>query len=225
MLAKQGLADRSLERDPTLARFGFGGADDRERLVAVLVVDLHRRAYLHDALDVLTFDDARVAHQLLEQQDPAFDEALLILGVVVFGVLVDVAEFFGLPDALGDLGAALVAQHLELGLQAVQTLLREVDDLVVFHGSHKKPPYYTGFPARLRQARIWIVSGGRFSRTRAPAPIGRTTLKRPWSVYEPGARVLDVGQSAVKVAFSPVARSLWPKAMHWIAGTGCSQTC
>ena len=36
---------------------------------------------------------------------------------------------------------------------------------------------------------------------------------------------LRAAQSAVKVAFSPVARSLWPNAMHWIAGTGCSQTC
>jgi len=31
---------------------------------------------------------------------------------------------------------ALGTEHLELGLQAVQTILREVDDLVVFHAGH-----------------------------------------------------------------------------------------
>ena len=150
MLAKERLADRRLERDATFARFRLGRADDRERLIAVLVVDLHRRADLDDAFDVLAFDDAGVPHQLLEQKDPAFDETLLVLGVVVLGVLVDVAEFLRLADALGDLGSALVPEHLELGLQAVQTFLRKVYDLVVFHGSHQKPPYYTGFPPPVR---------------------------------------------------------------------------
>ena len=40
----------------------------------------------------------------------------------------------------------------------------------------------------------------------------------------PGASVLEVGQSAVKVAVSPAASTLWPIAMHMIAGTGCCQT-
>src|SRR5713101_1074855 len=50
--------------------------------------------------------------------EPAFDEALLVLGVVVLGVLIDVAEFLRLADALGNLGPTLVAKHLELRLQA-----------------------------------------------------------------------------------------------------------
>src|SRR3989442_6627158 len=224
MLTKERLADGRLEGDTTLARFSLGRADDRERLVAVLVVDLHGRADLDHAFDVLALDDARVAHQLLEQKDPAFDETLLVLGVIVLGVLVDIAEFLRLANPLSNLGPALVAKHLELRLQAIETLLREVYDLVVFHGSHQKPTYYTGFPARLRYPEIWIVSGGKFSRTRASAPIGKTIRKRPWRVYEPRPRLLDVGQSAVKLAVSPAVSALWPMAMHMISGTGCSQT-
>src|SRR5258708_3760069 len=182
MLAEQRLADGRFERDATLARFGLGRANYGERLVAVLVVDLYRRADLDDAFHVLALDDARVAHQLLEQKDPAFDETLLVLGVVVLGVLVDIAELLRLANSLSNFGPTLVAKHLELRLQAVQTLLREVYDLVVFHGSHQKPPYYTGFPTLVCYPEIWIVSGAKFSLTRAPAPFGSTTRKRPWSV-------------------------------------------
>src|SRR5207248_874032 len=81
----------------------------------------------------------------------ALDEALLILRVVVFGVFVDIAKFLRLPDSLGNLGAALIAKHFELRLQAVQALLGDVDNLVVFHDSpflepaygSVEPPYYT----------------------------------------------------------------------------------
>ncbi len=113
-------------------------------------MNLHRRANLDDAFDMLALDDAGVAYEFLEQQDPAFDETLLVLGIVVLGVLVDIAKFLGLANPLSNLGPALVAKHLELRLQAVETLLREVYDLVVFHGSHQKPTYYTGFRAPLR---------------------------------------------------------------------------
>src|ERR1700737_2495896 len=84
---------------------------------------------------MLALDDAGIADQLLEEKDPSLDEALLVLGIVVFGVLVDVAEFLGLPDALGDLGPALVAQDLQLRLEPVQPFLGEVDNLVVIHSS------------------------------------------------------------------------------------------
>ena len=103
---------------------------------------------------MLALDDRGVADQLLQQQDSAFDEALLILGIVVFGVLVDVPEFLRLADALGNLRPALAPQHLELGLQPVKAFLGEVDNLVAFHqvlpfGARRaapEPPYYTRFP-------------------------------------------------------------------------------
>ena len=117
-------------------------------------MDLDGGTDFHHALGVLALDDAGVADQLFQQKDAALDEALLILGIVVFGVFIDIAELFRLPDSLGDLGAALVTEHLELRLQAVQALLGDIDDLVVFHDSpfrnrpcgSVEPPYYTRFP-------------------------------------------------------------------------------
>src|SRR5205823_8917811 len=85
-LAQQRLANRRLERDPALAGLRLRRADDGEGLVTVVVMDLDGRANLDDTLDVFALDDAGVADQLLEQEDAALDEPLLILGVVVFGV-------------------------------------------------------------------------------------------------------------------------------------------
>src|SRR5207248_6722915 len=95
----------------------------------------HRRAHLDDAFDVLSFDDRGVADEFLEQKDAALDEALLILGVVVLGVLIDIAEFFGLPDPFGNLWPALAAQDFQLPLEPVESFLREIDNLVAFHPS------------------------------------------------------------------------------------------
>ena len=43
---------------------------------------------------------------LLELGDPALDEGLLVLGVLVLGVLGQVAVLLGVVDPLGDLGPA-----------------------------------------------------------------------------------------------------------------------
>ena len=52
-------------------------------------------------------DDGRAAEPLLELRDPLLEHGLLVLGVVVLGVLGDVAELARLLDALGDLTALL----------------------------------------------------------------------------------------------------------------------
>src|SRR5206468_12078080 len=101
--------------------------------------------------------DGGVADRLLLQDDASFDEALLILGVVVLGSFVGLAEFFRLPDSLGDLGATRVPEYLELRLQAVEALVGDVDNLVVFHNSpfpepacgSVEPPYSTRFSRRV----------------------------------------------------------------------------
>src|SRR5260221_5434563 len=46
LLAEQGTPDRAFVRDPALRRLCFGGADDREALLAVAALDLDGRADL-----------------------------------------------------------------------------------------------------------------------------------------------------------------------------------
>ena len=54
-------------------------------------------------VDLLLVDDVRAAQPLLELGDPLLEQRLLVLGVVVLGVLGDVAELARLLDPLGDL--------------------------------------------------------------------------------------------------------------------------
>src|SRR5438270_321193 len=86
LLAEQGPADRTLVADPALGRACLGRADDRERLFAVVAGDLHGRADLDVLGRVVLVDDRRVLDQGLKCLDPALDERLLVLGVLVFGV-------------------------------------------------------------------------------------------------------------------------------------------
>src|SRR5207245_10930344 len=67
-------------------------------------------------------------------------ESLLVLGVVVLGVLVDVAEFLGLADALRHFRAALVAQEVQLLLQPVVAVVGQKDRLLVLHSSLQLRP-------------------------------------------------------------------------------------
>jgi hypothetical protein len=55
---------------------------------------------------VVLVDDRGVLDQRLERLDPPLDERLLVLGVLVLGVLREVAVLLGVVDALGDLRTA-----------------------------------------------------------------------------------------------------------------------
>ena len=72
---------------------------------------------------MLLVDDGCPADALLEMGDPLLEQRLLVLGVVVLGVLHDVAELASVLDPLGDL-ATLHGRHvLELLAELLQTLL------------------------------------------------------------------------------------------------------
>jgi hypothetical protein len=60
------------------------------------------------------------AQLLLERRDARLEHRLLVLGVVVLGVLGDVAELARFLDALGDLAATVAAQMLDLGLELLE---------------------------------------------------------------------------------------------------------
>src|SRR5690349_3185656 len=103
LLADDRLADGGLVRELVLGRVRLGGADDPvlDRLLRVDVAQLHLRADRDDVLgDVLLGDHARVAEPLLERGDAVLEQRLLVLGVVVLGVLRDVAHLAGEADAL-----------------------------------------------------------------------------------------------------------------------------
>src|SRR4051794_15422261 len=106
LVTEHGLPHRRLVREPVVGRVGLGRADDLVLvgLPIVDVLDFHLGADRHHVLrDVGGVDDARGAELLLQAGDAALEQRLLVLGVVVLGVLGDVAELASGPDPVGDL--------------------------------------------------------------------------------------------------------------------------
>src|SRR4030066_13677 len=81
-----------------------------------------------------------IAQHLVELQDAAFDERLIVLGVLVLGVFGDVPEFLAGLDTLRDLLALHRLEVVELVLELAQALGSE--NRVLFglsHASHLLP--------------------------------------------------------------------------------------
>src|SRR6185503_15223124 len=131
LLAEEGATDRALVADLALGRLGLGGADDGEALRAVRPADLHGRADLDVVVRVVLVDEGRVLDERFQGLDPALDERLLVLGVLVLGVLREVAVLLRVVDPLGDLGP-LDGRHLvELRPELVEAFTGQVGRLVV----------------------------------------------------------------------------------------------
>ena len=90
-----------------------------------------------------------------QHRDAALEHRLLVLGVVVLGVLGDVAELPRLLDAFGDLAALLGGQQLEFVLELLQAFRGEDDvlrhvtldrGLAVRQRTGKSPPARRGMP-------------------------------------------------------------------------------
>src|SRR6476661_7966425 len=141
LLAEQGAPDRALVRDPAFGGLGLGRTDDRERFLAVRALDRDGRPDLDVVGRMVLVDDRGVLDQRLERLDPSLDERLLVLGVLVLGVLGQVAVLLGVVDPVGDLGS-LDRNHLvEFGAQLLEAVLGEVCGLAV-HGL--SPPFAGG---------------------------------------------------------------------------------
>src|SRR5215218_11379898 len=121
------------------------GADDLERPLLSLSADDpegHRGPQVDLVfLDFRRVDDLHVAYPALELTDPALQQALFVLRLVVLGVLGDVPEFTGLADAVCDLFATRLGQVCEFLLELLETL--RGNELLVLIG-HKPRDYKGG---------------------------------------------------------------------------------
>src|SRR5829696_712940 len=121
------------------------GADDLERpLLSLSACD--PEGYPSTEIDrvILDFrrvDNLHVAHPALELTDPALQQALFVLRLVVLGVLRDVPELTGLADAVGNLLATRLGQVCEFLLELLETF--RSNKLLVLIG-HKPRDYKGG---------------------------------------------------------------------------------
>ncbi|MGZ6300314.1 MAG: hypothetical protein ACXWMN_07480 [Candidatus Limnocylindria bacterium] len=81
----------------------------------------------------MLLDDLGVLELRLERRDATLQERLFLLGILVFGVLGDVAVELGLVDARSDPRPLLGHQVVQLGLELLEAIGGEIDGLVV-HG-------------------------------------------------------------------------------------------
>src|SRR5690349_11704230 len=164
LLAEQGAAHGRLVGDLARGRLGLRGAHDLERLGALVAVHLHGGADLDVVAGGVLVDQRRVLDHRLEGLDPALDERLLVLGVLVLGVLAQVAVLFRVMDPLGDLGAPDVQHLLELRAELLEAVLADVGRLAV-HWRMGSPRCGTG--------------------ATGPSPLGRCEQKDPGAPCAP----------------------------------------
>ncbi|EGJ10583.1 hypothetical protein RBXJA2T_09662 [Rubrivivax benzoatilyticus JA2 = ATCC BAA-35] len=120
-LADQRARDRAADRDPAFLQVGLVVTDDLvgDLGPGVLVGEVDRGAEddLAAGVQRRRVDDLGRGELALELLDPAFDEALLVLGRVVLGVLGQVALGTSLGDGLDDRMALDGLQALQFFLQ------------------------------------------------------------------------------------------------------------
>src|SRR3954451_7528531 len=125
LFPQQRFADRRLVGELVLHRVRLGRADDLEflRVAGFLIFDVDDRA--EDDLvgaDRLLVDHLGAPQFLLQLGDPPLEQGLFVLGVVVFGVLGDVAEFARFLDPGRDLPAFGRREELDLLFEFFQPL-------------------------------------------------------------------------------------------------------
>jgi len=76
------------------------------------------------------FYERRVLQELIELADAVFDFGLLFAGLVVFGILGQIAELLGIFEVFSDFLAALGLQEIELFGELVILFLGEILGLV-----------------------------------------------------------------------------------------------
>lgn len=116
LTAHEGLAERAFVGQAVLEGVSLGRSDESED--TGLPVGRGARGDLgadrhHASVHVLGVDNTGVAQLVLDMGNPRLDVRLLVLGVVVLGVLCDIAELARNANPVGDLAALVGAQHLD----------------------------------------------------------------------------------------------------------------
>src|SRR3954451_8059143 len=117
--AHERASHRRFEGQLALRELGVHRRDERERVLASGVLVAHSDSGA-ECDDVGRWSRLLHvgAHELVaEGEDLGLEERLGVLGVVVLGVLLEVAELAGGLDALGDFAAAFAFETLELALE------------------------------------------------------------------------------------------------------------
>src|SRR5581483_5448676 len=128
LVADEGLPDRRFVRELALRGVRLRRAHDLEllRVAGLLVLDMDPDADADGlGVELLLVDDGRAADALLELRDALLEQGLLVLGVVVLGVLHDVAELARLLDARGNLAALGGRQVSELLAELLEPFLSD----------------------------------------------------------------------------------------------------
>ena len=112
---------------------GLGAAHDGEHALAAVHVHGHRGADIHLARTLRRVHDGGLGEDAADLGDARLHHALLVLGVVVLGVLRDVAELAGNLDALAHFGALLGLEVVKLLFKLLAALRRQ-DVIAVCHG-------------------------------------------------------------------------------------------
>src|SRR5919107_5516407 len=109
LLLQDGFAHRGGVAQLPARGIGLVGADDLERPLLPLLPDdpqRHGGTKVHRVvLGLRGIDDLHVADPALQLADPALQQALLVLGIIVLGILRYVAELACLTNAVGNLPA------------------------------------------------------------------------------------------------------------------------
>ena len=113
---------------------GLGAADDGEHALTAVHVHGHRGADVHLARALRRVHNGGLGEDAADLGDARLHHALLVLGIVVLGVLGDVAELAGDLDALADLGTLLVLEVVQLLLELLLAFFSQ-HVVVVSHGS------------------------------------------------------------------------------------------
>src|SRR5215210_5210684 len=222
-------AHRRLDRQASLAQVRLGCPDQHPGvdLPRALVEDLSGAPEGEAVVAALRLDDLGVAEPLAQAPDPGLEVRLVLLGDVVVGVLLEVAE---LPGGLDPCRHLLPGGSLELGqllVQRRQPLGRDRFALRRAHAGTLPDPAAAGRSRANRSATIslermrsrwsWtsvltISSPATVRSIRSPRP-ARTVSGPPITAEPESDRMLDCwpGVSGLAAASSGVGKRLgWP---------------